>query len=711
MITATWNNYITCHPDLESLEEHRETIIKCLTADSYPLTPEDKALRLLHLKSSPTTIILTLDPVHKTIVATHNHDSMSHVTNNSMKCIALTGFESQAVPIYLDLNRLLSKTTDPIRTPSLDTLMTFHDKPIADLSDLTPTDDWNETTIHRAIVLPPSLYTIVMDTTWDSTTDLLHKVIKLIATFKDKTNDTIIDADDEETNNEWDFALDFTDILICLYAFTLNDMTDQLTTPHSSATDPNAIEWSKLKHAKIHKNIQNTTISINDDSNSVVSTLDKVINDRLTDARNRQFTRDPTNTSTPNPDDNALSKKIDDSTKAWLKIDPTFRQGVLFASCADEENIPSLPNQRLQQMIHTKNGGTTAKLLTRWHPSLDLLVQQGMALNITKCMFTSSPSPSSINTFSVFFTPPSRAGFNLMSNDELNSIELSSSNFNLSATDIAKLVHCKPYVPNRPDLFISQVQNFDAILKDCFSADSQIPHLTTSPLIKHYNGNLQHYYQAFSEHDFFGVWLLNRLHFKVQSMLHQCFRTDDILDVNFDKYSIYDEIESIDTLNFKADPPVWYVEQLARTSKLTTGSGKPYQAGSGSNKRNSDDDKPDEKRVKVFNNQRDNKIRLLPDEKYSLLVHYKNLEACETSAVKFNDEFICNNWHIRGHCFSTCKRRTTHTNLPSDIEKQYRTYVSQLRTHHNKFKNNRRGNTYQRGNRPQCDNTGENTTD
>jgi hypothetical protein len=683
----------------------------CLHSDHYPLTGEDTALCLMNLKSSPTTTILTLNPVNRNITATHHHDSIGLSLNGTMKCIALTGFEDQAFPVYLDLDRLLSKTQETLRTPSLDVLMALHDKTIDDVKNLNPSVDWNLTNVHRAVVLPPSLYASVLDQPWDSNEDLLLRMIKLIYTFKDNNDDEIVDADDDDDNDQWAFALDFTDLLISLYAFTRTEFTDHITTSHSSATDKQAVDWSKLKHLMIKQPNQGPTINISDDSNSVVSTLDKVITDRLTEARNKQFATDPTNADRDNGDNDQTTKKVDDATKAWLKIDPTFRQGVLFASCADEDTIPSLPNQRLAQVIHTKNGGTTAKLFTCWHPQLDLLVQQGMALNITKCMFTSSPSPSSINTFSVFFVPPSRAGFHLMSNDELNSIELSSSNYNLSTSDIAKLVHCKPYVPSRPDLFISQVQNFGAILNDCFSKQSQIPNLTTTPLIKHYNQNVHHYYQIFSEHEHFGVWLLNHLHFKVQSMLHQCFRADDIQDVEFDKYSMYGEIDAIDTLSFKADAPSWYLDLLAKANRPNKSGSYPHN-DSDQGKRGSQDSRDDTpKCTKVFNNQRDHKVRLLPNEKYSVLVHYKNLEACESFAVKLHDDFVCNNWHICGHCFSNCKRNASHTVLPSEVERDYRNYVCKLRAHNEKFKNARRGGGNQRQGRNNCERTGEHTAD
>jgi hypothetical protein len=172
----------------------------------------------MNLKSPPTTIILTLNPVNCEIVTTYNHDSIGSSLHGNLKCIALTGFGEQAFPVYMYLDHLLSKTQTTFQTPSLDTLMSFHDKNVKNLKALQPTENWNDTSIRRAIILPPSLYTIVLDKPWDSKEDLLPCTIKLIATFKDD-DDLIVDVDKNEQVNEWDFALDFTAILMTLYAF------------------------------------------------------------------------------------------------------------------------------------------------------------------------------------------------------------------------------------------------------------------------------------------------------------------------------------------------------------------------------------------------------------------------------------------------------------------------------------------------------------
>jgi hypothetical protein len=175
---------------------------------------------------------------------------------------------------------------------------------------------------------------------------------------------------------------------------------------------------------------------------------------------------------------------------------------------------------------------------------------------------------------------------------------------------------------------------------------------------------------------------------------------------------MFGKLEAMSTLSFKADPPVWYIKQLTKANKMTSGSGKPLQIGSGLGKHGGQDqNKDDTKQTKVFNNQRDNKVCLLPDEKYLQLVHYKNLEACENNVVTYNGETICNNWHIRGHCLNTCKRKDLHTCLPAEKEKEYLVYVGYLRAHHNKFKNNHSGTGNNCGNRNGCECTDENTAD
>jgi hypothetical protein len=708
-----------------------------------PLTPDELSTRLMALKSSPSSIILTLSPVDFSITATHHHDSLGLSVNGSLRCIALTGMQAQAHPVILAMDDLFSSTEETHCTPLYDVMLETATKPISILKDLKPFEGVRSH-IPKAVLLPPCLYPLALDRTWTSAHELLHAAVKLIASLRPSPTtppnqgnpinivDDIEDPDDQsetadenqdpntaappnndnEVTIDWTELRDFTPILQTLWGFTDPDLRKLLTVAHSSASTPDAHTWSHQQHLLLTPRRTSSTInisSIDDETSTVVSALDK-LTDKLSSAKSQYFASAPeqqtgnqNTTLTPNtsptkttPSQTTPSEDNQNKTQ-WTKIDPTFRQGILNASCKDEDNVPSDPTQRLLHITQTKSGSTAARLFARWHPNLDMLVQPGMATNIVKGMLTSAPNPSSINTFSPFFTQPTRAGFKNFTNDEMNELELSTQTLNLSATDIQKLIRCEPYIPFSPNIFISQVENFDSIISDILSPDSQIRHLTTKPLIKHFKQNEQVYYQIFHDNKYFGVWLMNRLHFKTQSILHQCYRFDDAQDIQFDRFSIYDELDSIDTLSFSAEAPQWYLSELQKVDTsanrhLTHSNKKRHLTHSQDDHQQTSSNNT---RIKVFNNNRDSRIRLQPDEKYSTLVHFKNLENCEDSAAKIDGEYICNNWHIRGHCVDSCKRKHTHIKLPTEIERQYRIYVQNLREGQARFKHSHRG---QRGN-------------
>ena len=112
------------------------------------------------------------------------------------------------------------------------------------------------------------------------------------------------------------------------------------------------------------------------------------------------------------------------------------------------------------------------------------------------------------------------------------------------------------------------------------------------------------------------------------------------------------------------------------------------------------------------NTQQDTVVALTPGENYAKIVHYKSLQKLEDIAPKHNGSFVCNNWHLRGFCFHSCKRANTHTSLPLEIKAKYRTYVTALRKEAKEFSNKtppRLNFTRARNNSYNRDNTGENT--
>jgi hypothetical protein len=184
------------------------------------------------------------------------------------------------------------------------------------------------------------------------------------------------------------------------------------------------------------------------------------------------------------------------SSKGWKKLDETLKKIILFASSTDGESAATQPTERLKALINTKNGALVARLINSWH-DLDIVVQTGMASNIQKGCIISSNGPFSINTFSPFFVPAVRAGFNILSHDELNCLDFASQSNNLTSKDIKKMVYSHPYVPTEPYLFIAQIQNFHAVLSNCLGDKSLIA-ISIKDVISHYSKNELLYYNIFA---------------------------------------------------------------------------------------------------------------------------------------------------------------------------------------------------------------------
>jgi hypothetical protein len=114
-----------------------------------------------------------------------------------------------------------------------------------------------------------------------------------------------------------------------------------------------------------------------------------------------------------------------------------------------------------------------------------MVVQTGIATNITKGCLVSFDGPFTINTFSQFFTPPQRAGFNILSHDEINRLALLTESHNISQIDVNKLIHSKPYIPTEPHFFIAQVQNYGRVICDILGTDLLVAQ-NIAEIVTHY---------------------------------------------------------------------------------------------------------------------------------------------------------------------------------------------------------------------------------
>ena len=652
MLLPNWSEFTLFHEDNLHLQQECAKIINAFSDSD---TNAKKLANLASIQTTPSTVILTLDAFDNQVKSSFFHQTTgpTFIDNSPIKCIALTGFETTATAIHLNVNHLQETlTANTINTPSLVALMSTSTTTLDSLKELVPEPNTIRP-VRKAAILPPLLIESLIKLEDPNAWEILHAFIKTI-------HDTIPEDTEED---DLSLANPYFPILTTLWAFSKHDTITNLHTARSPATDTSAITWSKNIHdtylLQLPKNPPQH-------QNSLAI-------DRLADslaARDARFAiaieDEP---SDPN-----------DLTKRWKKIDMTMRQAVLFASTPDGLTVPDLPSDRLLQLVQAKNGAIAARLLKRWHPRLDILVQAGMASNISNCTFASQPDEFAIDTFSPFFTPPLRAGFQNISNDELNSLALSSTSFNLLPTDIKKLTSCTPYVATTPTLYKQQLKNFHAVLSDVFTPDSLLAQIIQKA-ITHYENNEMHYHTIVNNDKFFIVWMLNRVHFKTQSILHQCLMADTIDDIQFNVYALDDELNNIRTFNFHTIAPKWYLDELDRQhdrdrtrlpSKHENASNGRYRERSHSNTR-------DKARSRLDNNNIDSFVQLQSGEKYHWLTHFTNLKKCSHLSVKLNGDYVCNNWHIRGHCTSNCRRRDTHINLPSEQKANLRKYVTGLR--------------------------------
>jgi hypothetical protein len=734
MNTSSWKHFIQQHSLSTQITWNTDNhnTIDLLQPSPTILTKDEEAIRLIKLASYPSIILLTLDPFNHSIFTSFHHDHLHNTSNPdplNHQLVALTGFSNTAIPILLDLPHIFATTDTTHPTPTLNDFISMHDKTLEDLKTI-PTIETNQHHIRKAITLPPFLNEVLFSLPSNpSPLLLLHSIIRFIKHQGDSRIPlTIIDEEDGEATDQaipenianqppptdWSFAEPLLPILISLWAFAHHDSIPHLEAKHTTASSDHATTWATQQHEAwfntIAKNNHPPSFlrtpprrrSNTDDDASTASSIDK-LQDTL-DAHARRFARADNNDDTPLSPPSKTN--TDPLTKTWKTLDETFRQAILFASSPDGESAPSTPSERLIRIMQTKTGPTAAALIQRWHnPRLDLCIQPGMALHIIKGQLTSTPTPFSIDTFSPFFCPPTRVGFANLSNKELNEFELVAQSFNFSASDIKRMTACKPYIPTTAYIYIAQVRNFDAVLSDVLNNDCFIRAITTDIAIKHYELNQLMYHNIFDEHQHFGVWMLNRLHFKVQSILHQCYQVDAVTDIEFVKFSIQHELHQIDTLSFTADPPQWHKAELeiirAKAEKAARERNTPWHEldivrTSGQNQRkrgqhdhDNDTGHSDGKRIKVINENMNPSIRLQQGEVYSKLVHFQNLTKCKSAAAKYMGDFVCNNFHLRGHCFAGCKRSQSHTKLPQEIAAKYKDYVTALRKCRDSFENSR----------------------
>ncbi len=674
MITSTWSQFITAHPQATELQAEASDLMNTFQNVS---DTNDRIASMASITQTQSTVVLSLNPFTKEISATFAHRNVGFTLKgrDPVQCLALQGFGNSAFPTLLDNTKLMSVTDTDYATPTLSEIMSVADAedPKEHLKGLEASNTVNPAPIHLAAILPPILSIAVSELKDLTTWDVLETIIKEVASLRPA---------EMEDENDTTYAQPYLELLRTLWVFcnhgNVNGAETTLCTPQTVAHSSFHSAWCRDMHAThltspsqpSHQIIQNSTDIASD-------ALAKIANSLSSPSKARFAS---------NPDDEE-EEDDDESTKqkAWKKLDKSLQKAHLFACSTSGVTFPAKPPQRFLQLLASKSTPLAIRYFQHWHPRTGIVVMPGMVANIIKGLLTSNPDEFAIDTFSPFFCPPASAGFTNISNDELNSIELSSTSFNLSQSDIKKMTTCKPYVPTNHYLLKKQVKNFQAVLEDCFGEDSLIASIVRD-VADHMEKNENKYEHIISEFKYFPVWILNVMHYKVQSIIHACHQAEDVEDVQFEQFTMAQELKQINTMTFVAIAPKWYLEEETKALERQRKEEKTNQATQSSPKgssnrfnRSNNTSNEDSKRTKVENENIDPIVALKSNESYASIVHWQNLKQFEPLAVKINGEYVCNNFHMRGFCHNMCKRATTHTKLSGEQRGKYRRYTASLR--------------------------------
>lgn len=661
---------------------------------------------LSKIERLPQSIITSLDPMTKKLVHTFLHQSAgSPFDDHDIRIKAISGFYNHSIPLELDSDDFFGSSNE-IKTPTIDAFLSCYKSDASSIDKIAVSDKAEDKVKVLKICgpLPPYLASIAIDNPSDPPKKLLHRFICALVALKGKDGvEHTIKVPDGKTADEltpdevWNLSSKDKPTGNATYIcgekpmVTIPDDDSQATTPEN----PDAVlETIQVDDMKIYLPILRTLWAYcqppGGDIGKMTVANTAMVEDEVKEwfsAQKNQFldSQPLTNPQLANPNAD-ITSSIDhlantitldrnqrfaqessepvSGEKKWNKLEETFRKTILFAMTINGKDPALSPTPRLLSILAAGLSPAVGRLFRSWHNTTDMFVMAGMATNLGKGVLTSSPSAFEVNTFSPFFTPPTSAGYHDLSNDEERRIDLSIGRLSESQKD--KMTYSKPFVPKSFHLLVRQVDNFHIIMCDILGRDALI------------NDHLKVLTDAFKTYELifertmrfsndFSAWILQHVHFKVQSCLHSCSSAFSPQEINFNLFSFRPVVNSIlsqDLQNITA--PRWYVSQR-REEELKE---RKCQLED----RNMDRSNT---RQKDTNLAMDQDLRVADGNEYFRLTS----RFIPTRPVaRYRQVEICNKFHLLGNCHSQCPRAITHVSpLPDNVLPYYKAQVREMR--------------------------------
>ena len=250
MKVATWEQFITTHPDTEELSNAAASLHLLIDPDDTLDTNLDR------ICASESIVIITNDALNRNPLPVFFHHRIGlPIPGVTKRLVGMTGFDSRAHPVVLESERLCALTANEIATPSLRDFLQEASKGLDELKLIQTSANENHK-IRLAAILFPQLAAKVTALQSVSAWDLLFTAIKEVQKLKpivvqdEDTEEADTGADDDLTDIE--YAKDFLPLLITLWSFTNSTEATKAITPpqHSSTMDRKINKWCRDLHDK-----------------------------------------------------------------------------------------------------------------------------------------------------------------------------------------------------------------------------------------------------------------------------------------------------------------------------------------------------------------------------------------------------------------------------------------------------------------------------
>ena len=289
-------------------------------------------------------------------------------------------------------------------------------------------------------------------------------------------------------------------------------------------------------------------------------------------------------------------------------------------------------------------------------------LQIGMVTGFKNGVIASLSCPADINHLTPFYCAAESNETELSSQTLLKLTE-QSQQVKLRTEDIDMITSCSTYLPYNFYNFLHQLRNM-RFLCEFLGGETCMSTIAWDKTVQHAKRNEETYIGLAEDNGLFYISLLNDYHYRFQNFLHSC-SFGKVLELDLKQLDFSALHDRIELREYNTRQPRWMTKRSTPSTPTKKRGGSKRQ-------------RPDVESSRVPNPDKDDLLRVPAPLRFRGIFHPMNRSGIP--AVNHSDGTVkCNNFHHRGHCFSSCKYKASHNKPLSQKEREdNRKYVLDL---------------------------------